>query len=181
MNIKRLLLIVIVFITAVSLPDITSGKDVVEGIPLSQVPKMVTGAAKKAVPGIRLLDGKIIKKDDGQILYLLEGVVGQKVYEVMVDSEGNVPEGGLEKEIKRDIPIANIPGNMILEIREEVKGFKLLKAKIVEGKDGGIIYELEGAADQNLYIVRFKEDGFFLGAKIINKSSEMTEIKGKED
>lgn len=146
------LLILIVFLF--SLPVLSLGKDEEEGIPLSQVPKNVIRAAEMEVSGIKLLDAKMIKKDDGQIFYQLNGALGQEAYEVMVDSKGNVQAGGSAKEIKSDVPISKVPGNILLAAREEVKGLKVIKAQIIEGKDGNTLYEIYGDLGQDTYRIR---------------------------
>ena len=169
MKIKKTILFLTLIVLLLLLPGISRARDTQEGIPLSQVPKKVLKAAKKEVSGIRLLDAKIITKENGQIIYMIDGAVGQKAFEVMVDSKGNVQEGGSAKEIKSDVSISRVPGNILLAARKEVKGLKVVKAKIIEGKDGKKLYEIEGVIGQKTYRIRIGLSGDIIESKIVDK------------
>ncbi len=169
MKIKKTILFLTLIVLLLLLPGISRARDTQEGIPLSQVPKKVLKAAKKEISGIRLLDAKIITKENGQIIYMIDGAVGQKAFEVMVDSKGNVQEGGSAKEIKSDVSISRVPGNILLAARKEVKGLKVVKAKIIEGKDGKKLYEIEGVIGQKTYRIRIGLSGDIIESKIVDK------------
>ncbi len=112
--INRLFLLVLCFLVfTFTSSGISFSRDTQEGIPLSQVPKRVIRAAKRAVFGIRLLDAKVITKEDGQISYLLDGAVGQEEFAVEVDAEGNILSDSLAKEIKNDVPLSRVPNSII--------------------------------------------------------------------
>ena len=58
-------------------------------IPLSEVPKIIIDAAKKAVKGIELKEAEIEEENNTKI-YELEGVANDKEYEVEIDEKGTV-------------------------------------------------------------------------------------------
>lgn len=60
-------------------------------IPLAQVPDAAIAAAKSAVDGIALKEAEV-EDEDGQTVYLLEGVAGGQEYEIEVTAEGKVLE-----------------------------------------------------------------------------------------
>ncbi len=169
MKIKRTILLLTLISLLLSLPGVSLAGDKQEGISLSQVPKRVINAAKNEVFGIRLLDAKKITKENGQIIYMLDGAVGQKAFEVMVDSSGTVLPGGSAKELQSDISISKVPGNILLAARKEVKGLKVIKAKIVKGKDGKKLYEIEGVIGKNTYRIRIGLSAEIIGIKIVDK------------
>ncbi|UCC97878.1 MAG: PepSY domain-containing protein [Phycisphaerales bacterium] len=66
-------------------------------IPLAQVPDAVVTAAKGAVDGITLKEAEI-EDEDGQTVYILEGVANGQEYEIEVSAEGKVLEVEQETE-----------------------------------------------------------------------------------
>ncbi|MCG2711784.1 MAG: hypothetical protein L6416_05630 [Candidatus Omnitrophica bacterium] len=172
MKIKKTILFLTLIILIPSLAGLSRAKDIQEGLPLSQVPKKVINAAKKEVAGIRLLDAKIITKDDGQIVYLLDGAVGQNAYEVMVDSNGDILGGDSGKGIESEVPISRVPGNILLAARKEVSGLKVIKAKIIEGKDVEKIYEIEGVMKNKTYRIRISLSAEIIESEIVDKYLE---------
>jgi uncharacterized membrane protein YkoI len=60
-------------------------------IPLAQVPDAAIAAAKSAVDGIALKEAEV-EDEDGQTIYILEGVAGGQEYEIEVTGEGKVLE-----------------------------------------------------------------------------------------
>jgi uncharacterized membrane protein YkoI len=62
-----------------------------KSIPLSEVPAAVKDAATAAVEGIVLTEAEV-EKEDGQLVYELEGKVGEKEYEIEVSADGKVLE-----------------------------------------------------------------------------------------
>ena len=169
MKIKKTILLLTLIVLLLTFAGVSRARDTQEGIPLSQVPKKVLKAAKKEVFGIRLLDAKIITKENGQIIYMIDGAVGQKAFEVMVDSKGNVLPGGSAKEKKSDLSISRVPGNILLAARKEARGLKVVKAKIIEGKDGKKLYEIEGVIGQKTYRIRIGLSGDIIESKIVDK------------
>lgn len=175
MKIKILILVSTLLFIIFSSPHLSLGRDKQEGIPLSQVPRNVISAAKESVSGIRLLDAKKIIKDDGNIVYMLDVALGQKGYEVMVDSEGQVIGGDFGKERKNELPISRVPGNILLAARNSMSGFKVLKVYTIEDMDGEMIYELEGAVGRNTYRIRISKDAEIVESGIIDKYIEHDE------
>jgi len=70
-----------------------------KSIPLSEVPAAARDAATAAVEGIVLTEAEV-EKEDGQLVYELEGKVGEKEYEIEVTADGKVLE--IEEE---DVPL----------------------------------------------------------------------------
>lgn len=58
-------------------------------IPLAQVPDAAIAATKSAVDGIALKEAEV-EDEDGQTVYILEGVAGGQEYEIEVTAEGKV-------------------------------------------------------------------------------------------
>ena len=100
-----------------------------QGIPLSQVPKNVRKAAEREVRGVKLLDAKILKTKNGEVLYELDGAVGQQAIEILVDSEGNIQAGGSFKELSQDVSLSRVPGNILMIAKRAMRGIKIIKAK----------------------------------------------------
>lgn len=169
MKVKRLIFFLTVLIITVVAADISWGKEVVEGIPLSQVPKNVIRSAEAEISGLRVLDAKKITSNTGDVLYLLDGALGQKSYEVMVDSNGNIMDGGSSKEIKQDMPLSQVPGNILLAARNEMRGLKVLKAAVLEGKDGIENYEIEGVLGKDTYRIKIGIGAEIIGSEIVDK------------
>ena len=72
-----------------------------ESVPLSEVPAPALNAAKAAVKGIVLTEAEV-EKEDGQIVYELEGKANGKEYEIEVTAEGKVLEVEEEDEDHED-------------------------------------------------------------------------------
>ena len=70
-------------------------------IPLSEVPAKILEAAEEAVPGIELTEAEIEKSDDG-VTYELEGILGEKTYEIEINAEGKVLEVEVEDDEDED-------------------------------------------------------------------------------
>ena len=70
-----------------------------EEVPLSEVPAPALKAAQAAVDGIVLTEAEI-DKEDGQVVYDIEGKANGKEYEIEVTADGKVLE--VEEEGKDD-------------------------------------------------------------------------------
>lgn len=141
-----------------------------EGIPLSQVPENVLNAAQNEISGIKLLDATKIIQEDGQTIYIIDGALGQKSYEVKVSAQGNVLREGGPQEILEDIQVSRVPGNILLAIRQEIAGLKVVKAKAAVMENGETIFELIGLRDQEMYRIRIKSTEEIVEAVLIPKS-----------
>jgi hypothetical protein len=60
-------------------------------IPLADVPAAARAAAEQAVPGIRLVEAEV-DEEHGRLVYVLEGIVNGREYEIEVTPEGEVLE-----------------------------------------------------------------------------------------
>jgi hypothetical protein len=60
-------------------------------IPLADVPAAARAAAEQAVPGIRLTEAEVEEEDDRRV-FVLEGVLDGKEYEIEVTADGTVLE-----------------------------------------------------------------------------------------
>ena len=78
-----------------------AAEDKEEDVPLDKVPQVVKDAAAKAVPGIKLTEAeKEIKGSN--VIYELEGKVGDKEYELKITSTGKVLKVELEDDDDED-------------------------------------------------------------------------------
>lgn len=71
-------------------------KESEEEIPLSEVPKAILEEAKRAIPGIKIIEAEIEKTYKG-IVYELEGMLDGKVYEIEISEEGKILNIELEE------------------------------------------------------------------------------------
>jgi hypothetical protein len=68
-------------------------------VPLSEVPDAAVAAAKAAVDGIELTEAEV-EKEDGQMVYDIEGTANGREYSIEVTAEGKVLE--VEEEAEDD-------------------------------------------------------------------------------
>ncbi len=62
-----------------------------QDIEINQVPTVVTAAATKAVPGF-IVESAELEKEDGKMVYELEGTANGKEYEIEISETGEVLE-----------------------------------------------------------------------------------------
>ena len=60
-------------------------------VPISEVPKEAMQAAQQAAPGVALTEAEV-EKENGQMVYTLEGKANGKEYKIEVTAEGKVLE-----------------------------------------------------------------------------------------
>ena len=176
MSNKKILGILFVVAFCSSLSITAFARDLEEGIPLSKVPDIVIDAVENGVMGIKVLDAKKLTKDTGEIIYLIDGAVGQKSYEVMVDSQGNLIGDDVTKKLKTDVPLSSVPGNIVLAARGEIPGLKILEVKIISGPDQEELYEIEGTVRGKTYKVVISLSGSVMGSGVYDKYVENGEI-----
>ena len=88
-------LLIIVFSTSILVGSIE------KEIQLDEVPSIVLDAAKKAVPGIKLIEAEMEKTGEG-LIYEVEGVLDGIEYEIEISLEGKVLEIEDDDEIENE-------------------------------------------------------------------------------
>jgi hypothetical protein len=87
MRVVHKLIVVLVLVVIASAVTGRAGRE--KDIPVSELPKVVLEAAKRAVPGIEIDEAEVEKTAKG-LVYEVEGEVGGKEYELLISAEGKV-------------------------------------------------------------------------------------------
>jgi len=159
-----------------------------KAVPLDQVPQVVKDAALKAVDGIKLTEAEM-KTKDSLVVYELEGVVGDKKYEIKIAADGNVLKAELDddqgdKDDGDQMDLGQVPQVVTDAAAANLPGFTATKAEL-EVKGGVSVYELSGtAADGKTYEIKISAAGQVLKAKLDdddNEDGEKENDEGEED
>ena len=150
-----------------------------EEIALANVPKIVTDAALKKVPGIKLTEAVVETTKKGNV-YDLEGTAEGKEYELEISAEGKVLEveiddDGDDGEAKEEeIALANVPKIVSDAALKKVPGIHLTEA-VVETTKKGKVYDLEGTAEGKEYEIEISAEGKILEVEIDDDDDKITD------
>ena len=127
-------------------------------VPLTEVPDEVKRAAKKAVPGIRLLKAEI-NRSGPQLKYELTGSLSGAQYEIEVTEDGELLE--VKQKGGAEIQPSELPEVVQEAVRDALPGAELVAAQIVRRKQGHV-YEIEALLDGRGYDIVVQPDGKLL-------------------
>ncbi|MDD3118953.1 MAG: PepSY domain-containing protein [Victivallales bacterium] len=133
-------------------------------IPVASVPLQVRKAVEQAVPGIEFV-GAEREKYEGAMVYELQGLAGNKFYELKIAADGKVLQTreGLDDADNEDedISLAQVPAGVKSALTDAIPGLELSEAEI--RKEGSLtIYELTGTAGDYDYEVQITGTGKIL-------------------
>lgn len=134
-------------------------------IPLTKVPALVTNAAKKAVPNLKIT-GAETEQNDNKTIYELKGNADGKDYEIKIAPDGKVLKTEIDDEDDdcedaEDIELSDIPVKVKTAVVQKVPGIKLTEAEM-KIKSSGTVYEVEGSANGYDYEIKVTREGNIL-------------------
>jgi uncharacterized membrane protein YkoI len=104
-------------------------------IEVSELPKVVVKAAKKAFPDAQIV-GAAKETEDGETIYEVMMKLEGKSIDLAIDDEGEI------EEIEREIEVEDLPRAVIKAARKKFPEGKIAKVEEVSDEDDKVVYEL---------------------------------------
>lgn len=138
-------------------------------IEISELPKAVVKAAKKAFPEAKIV-GAAKETEDGETIYEVMMKLDGKSIDLAIDDEGEI------EEIEKEIEVEDLPRAVIKAARRQFPDGKIAKVEEVSDEDDKVVYELaiETKGGKTAEVV-FSPNG-----KILDDEDEEDDDKGKK-
>jgi uncharacterized membrane protein YkoI len=104
-------------------------------IEISELPKAVVKAAKKAFPEAQIV-GAAKETEDGETIYEVMMKLDGKSIDLAIDDEGEI------EEIEKEIEVEDLPRAVIKAVRKKFPGSEIEKVEEVSDEDDKVVYEL---------------------------------------
>jgi uncharacterized membrane protein YkoI len=104
-------------------------------IEISELPKAVVKAAKKAFPEAQIV-GAAKETEDGETVYEVMMKLGGKSIDLAIDDEGEI------EEVEKEIEVEDLPRAVIKTARKKFPEGKIAKVEEVSDEDDHVVYEL---------------------------------------